>query len=308
MNGLGDQPAGTKHLCIGLLPVCMAQLLKSVASRSILQPWRAACFHGIWKIRAVCKTQCNKEALNRLHCVSWSTLYSVYASQREIGSTTKPFARRCVCMCLYRVRVRCVGFTWSNQLTPGYLPDWICSSSHGRSLSRPAGCMLQSKLQVSGKMFGVDASPAYTQVSAITEKFSGAQIKSEVTLGHPSSSTAFFQSKTSRLWQSFCPSLLKRLLQLQEILFSSWETLRWSMMEWRVVKVLLQVFFFNAFLLAEIGFTTVDTCSSTFTMHVAFHPGTHESPAGWNAFGDRVVFRVVLHEVNLAAVRQCVFK
>lgn len=48
----------------------------------------------------------------------------------------------------------CVGrrwSTWSSQLTPGYLPDWICSSSHGLSLSRPCCCMLQSVLQVSGK-------------------------------------------------------------------------------------------------------------------------------------------------------------
>lgn len=40
------------------------------------------------------------------------------------------------------------GSTWSSQLTPGYPPDWICSSSHGLSLSRPGCCMLQSELQV----------------------------------------------------------------------------------------------------------------------------------------------------------------
>lgn len=39
------------------------------------------------------------------------------------------------------------GSTWSSQLTPGYLPDWICSSSHGLSLSRPACCMLRVLLE-----------------------------------------------------------------------------------------------------------------------------------------------------------------
>lgn len=49
-------------------------------------------------------------------------------------------------MCPFPTRARVCArgrrFTWSSQLTPGYLPDWICSSSHGRSLSRPHCCML----------------------------------------------------------------------------------------------------------------------------------------------------------------------
>lgn len=35
---------------IRVLPVCMAHLMKSGASFSRSQPWRAACIHGIWKI------------------------------------------------------------------------------------------------------------------------------------------------------------------------------------------------------------------------------------------------------------------
>lgn len=37
-------------LQIWVLPVCMAHLMKSGASFSRSQPWRAACIHGIWKI------------------------------------------------------------------------------------------------------------------------------------------------------------------------------------------------------------------------------------------------------------------
>lgn len=59
-----------------LLPVCMAQLLKSVASRSILQPCRAACFQGIWKICADCWIKCNKmiHALFFVHFPKWNLL------------------------------------------------------------------------------------------------------------------------------------------------------------------------------------------------------------------------------------------
>lgn len=116
----------------------MAQLLKSVASWSMLQPWRAACFQGIWKIRADCEMKRDGTApkgrrdystpLNRTFsgvCVCVKT--TVVPWWRGGGGQDRTGA----------------GSTWSSQLTPGYLPDWICSSSHGLSLSRPACCMLR---------------------------------------------------------------------------------------------------------------------------------------------------------------------
>lgn len=79
------------------------------------------------------------------------------------------------------------GSTWSSQLTPGYLPDWICSSSHGLSLSRPACCMLRVCLSLGD-----------TGASMVTQNFAhccSAQVGSYLVLGHPTSS--LFQSEAS---------------------------------------------------------------------------------------------------------------
>lgn len=133
----GGAGASSRNKCmnVGLLPVCTAQLLNSVASLSMLHPWRAAWIHGIWKICADCGIE---KGANNTNCqVIWSTANLCGAQ---------------ACMCLGAMRVRVSGSTWSSQLTPGYLPDWICSSSHGLSLSRPGCCMLLSELQVCRKV------------------------------------------------------------------------------------------------------------------------------------------------------------
>lgn len=57
--------------------------------------------------------------------------------QQEETLTVKRMCQFWTCAC-----VRWCRFTWSSQVTPGYLPDWICSSSQGLSLSRPHCCML----------------------------------------------------------------------------------------------------------------------------------------------------------------------
>lgn len=121
----------------GLLPVWMAQLLKRVASWSILQPWRAACFQGIWKICADYRIKSNKMTLKWL-LNAQRAAQSVYRAA-ELSEWWRMMVR-------WR-RGGWRGSTWSSQLTPGYLPDWICSSSHGLSLSRPGCCMLRSELQ-----------------------------------------------------------------------------------------------------------------------------------------------------------------
>lgn len=72
------------------------------------------------------------------------------------------------------------GSTWSSQLTPGYLPDWICSSSHGLSLSRPGCCMLRSELQRRH-------TSSFTGASRDDFKLlSAAQVESYLVSGHPS--------------------------------------------------------------------------------------------------------------------------
>lgn len=143
------------------------------------------------------------------------------------------------------------GLTWSSQLTPGYLPDWICSSSHGLSLSRPGCCMLQSK--ASGEQEGV----GYRRVTSYAGASDSSTLlwSSDLIIGEAGAPfmlhrirpiTDFSVIKISLLLpkafltSKVAPPITGSIVYC--MLVSSWARWRWSMMEWRVVKVLLQVF------------------------------------------------------------------
>lgn len=141
-----------KHLCIcvGLLPVCMAQLLKSVASRSILQPWRAACFHGIWKIRAVCRIKYNKVSLNRLHwCQEYFMIHALFCVRFPKRFDLHPGVYICVC-----VGWGCDCGVYLVQPADSWIPPRLNLLLQPRPQPQPA-CWLHAAVQASGEWKGV---------------------------------------------------------------------------------------------------------------------------------------------------------
>lgn len=130
-----------KQICVGLLPVCMAQLLKRVASWSILQPWRAACFHGIWKIRADWRLKSKNIALNK--------------SQEYVFRRPKIWCTG-MCVCVYREK----GVTWCGLPGPA---SWPLGTSQTES-APPATASASAVLVVAccRRRFSTDA-PEATQ-------------------------------------------------------------------------------------------------------------------------------------------------
>lgn len=154
------------------LPVCIAHFMKSGASFSRSQPWRAACIHGIWKILFswTCWKVAIEQSLNKgvIHDIIFKNIYTLSGKEQYLHQwscdsyevkqhcqneshkfpfwhpllipwPTTIFVKKSIAQDVCIISQLKCALTLLTHLSPGICEELICSSNHGRILILSTG-------------------------------------------------------------------------------------------------------------------------------------------------------------------------